>query len=565
MRSCLQGCLVFILALTVGGGATLPAQQTGAPLSEREITYLLQKKVSSEALADMVRSYGVAFPADESSLDRLRVAGASQVLLDAIRKQAKTRERQIEVIRPEPPRPEPEAVPAPAREHLQLGRQKLKNFDYEGALREFAEAEKILPQWGEIFQQRGLTLAAMGRYSDAAAEWKTFQSLAAANVDKAAIQQRIAEWEGEASKVNRTRALLSRGDEQLQGGDMKAAVQTFREAAELSNSIGALLALARAQLQGGDYAGAAETARQAQAIDPHSALAAMQLADAESRQGKSGSPSLDQAAGSNPGLLEARNRRGQTLARSGQLDKTIAELRELIKLNPELASAHLKLANALTAKGELDSAISSFHEAIRLRPESVQAHNNLANALRSQGKSAAAVEEYREAIKLSQPQAYLHFNLANALADAGKFGEAIGRYEAALKLDPNDPETHNNLAVAHAAAGNLDKAADEYRHALKLLPGFARAHYNLGLLLERQGDRSAAIQEFSEALRVQFDHSSAHFRLGMALEGTGKLQDALAHLRTSWELNPRSVNYLSEYERLLKTTKMSAAPPIPVK
>lgn len=554
MRYRLPGCIVFLLALSFGVGAAHPAPQAGAPLTEREITYLLQKKVSNSALAEMVRSYGVAFQANEGIISRLKKAGASETLLETIRKHPKTREVQIEVIKPEPPPSEPEAIPAPAREHLQLGQQKLKNYDYEGALREFAEAERILPQWDQIFNQRGLAFEALGRYSDAAAEWKLYLALASADVNKASIQQKIAEWEGEADRITKTRELLTKGDQQLQGGDAKGAIRSFTDAVATSHSVGALLGLARAQLQDGDYVGAAGTARQAQTLDPQSVLAARYFANAQLRQGKSGTSAPEQGVGANPELLEAR---------SSRIDKEIAELRELVKLKPDSADAHFKLANALASKGDLDTAIASFREAIRLRPESVQAHNNLANALRSQGKPEEAAAEYREAIRLSQPRAYLHFNLANALADAGRFDEAIEQYGLALKLDPNDAETHNNLAVAQAAAGNLDKAADEYRQAGRLGSGFARAHYNLGLLLERQGDRNAAISEFSEAVRLQSDYAAAHFSLGTALERTGKRQEALAHFRTSWELNPQSVNSLSEYERLLKAAKQSAAPPAP--
>lgn len=562
MRSFWLAFLVLMLTLSVGKGMALLGQQA-APLTERELIYLLEKKVSSRALAEMVQSYGVALESNKGVFERLRKAGASEALLDTIRKYTKKIEIQVEVVKPEAPPPEPEAVPAPAREHLQLGQQSLKNYDYEGALREFAEAERILPQWDQIFKQRGLAYEALGRYSDAASEWKLYLSLASANVDKAAIQQKIAEWEGEASRAMNTRLLLTQGNQQLQGGDTKGAAQSFRNAVALGNSVGALLALAHAQLLDGDYAGLATSARRAQTLDPQSALAALYLAEAELRQGKSGSPALDRGVGFDPGSPGARNNLGQAPGRSGQADTAVAEFRDLIKLNPNSADAHYNLANSLASKGDLDSAISSFREAIRLRPESVRAHNNLANALRSQGKFDEAAGEYREAMRLSQPQAYLHFNLANALADAGKLNEAIEQYNLALKLDPNDPETHNNLAVAQAAAGNLDKAADEYRQALKLRPGFARAHYNLGLLLERQGDRNAAINEFSEALRLQSDYAAAHFSLGLALERTGKLQDALAHLRTSWELNPQSMNSLSEYERLLKAAKQSAATPTP--
>jgi tetratricopeptide (TPR) repeat protein len=191
MRSCWRAFLVLSLTLFAGGLAALLAQQATKPLTDQELIYLLEKKVSSSALADMVQSYGVAFQADEGVLDRLKKAGASEALLEAIQRQAKRLDLQIQGTTPKPAAPEPEAVPPPAREHLQLGQQKLKNYDYQGALGEFAEAERIRPQWEEVFNQRGLAFAAMARYSEAAAEWKKYLALAPAGVDKTAIQQRI--------------------------------------------------------------------------------------------------------------------------------------------------------------------------------------------------------------------------------------------------------------------------------------------------------------------------------------------------------------------------------------
>ena len=80
----------------------------------------------------------------------------------------------------------------------------------------------------------------------------------------------------------------------------------------------------------------------------------------------------------------------------------------------------------------------------------------------------------------------------------------------------------------------------------------------MGRLLEQQGDRSAAQNEFADAIRLRPDYATAHFSLARVLEGSGKLRDALAHFRTSWELDPQNMDSLSAYERLLEVTNPSA-------
>ena len=433
MRSCFPGFLIFLLTFPFECGAALPALQAGAPLTEREITYLLEQKVSATALAEMVQSYGVAFPADKDIFARLKNAGASEALLDTIRKQAKTRELQIEVIRPEPPPPEPVVIPAPAREHLQLGQQKLKINDYEGALQEFAEAERIRPQWDQVFKQRGLVFEALGRYPEAASEWKQYLALAPADVNKATIQQQIAEWEGEATRVSKTRELLTSGDQQLQGGDTKGAAQSFSGAVALGNSVGALLALARAQLLDGDYAGLAKTARQARTLDPQSALAALYLADAELRQGNSGSPALDQGLNSNPNLAygrallarellrratqargagaatatansasaEERNRRGWVLWNSGHFQRAVEELQKAALMNPTDDGWQCDLAYARLAQSDTAGTSAAAREAIRLNSESACGHHALALSLEKMGQREQATLELRAAEKIS--------------------------------------------------------------------------------------------------------------------------------------------------------------------
>jgi len=131
----------------------------------------------------------------------------------------------------------PQAVPPPAQQHLDLGQRKLEKRDYEGALQEFAEAESIRPHWDQVFRQRGLTLAALTRYSEAAAEWKKYLLSAPTGVDKGTIQQRITEWESAAVKVEKTHALLDLGDQQLRRGDARSAAQSFREAVTLNNGL----------------------------------------------------------------------------------------------------------------------------------------------------------------------------------------------------------------------------------------------------------------------------------------------------------------------------------------
>jgi len=426
--------LISVLVIVCWGVPIASGQQSAKPLTEKELIFLLEKKVSASALGNMVQSFGVTFPPDAEVLDRLKKAGATDALLETIKRKAMTLNLRVNGTKSSPATPEAEAIPLPARQHLQLGQQKLKDSDYEGALQEFAEAERIRPQWDQVFNQRGLALAARGRYSEAASEWKKLLASAPTDADKATIQQKITEWESAAERVAKMRALLSQGNQQLLSGDAKGAAQSFRDAVGLGNSVGALLALARAQLLEGDYQGLAETARQAQALDPQSAFAALYLADAELRQGRPDSPALTQGLNLNPNLVygrallarefrqrtnqagghtqvaaggansasaEERNRRAWVLWNGGYFQQALDELTKATLLNPTDESLQCDLAYARLAERDTAGAVASAREAVRLNSESVCGHHALALSLESSGKHDQASLEFQTAQKLS--------------------------------------------------------------------------------------------------------------------------------------------------------------------
>ena len=433
MRFCWRAFLVLSLTLFAGGLAALLAQQATKPLTDQELIYLLEKKVSSKALTDMVQSYGVAFQADEGVLDRLKKAGASEALLDAIRRQAKRLDLQIQGAKPKPAAPEPEAVPPPAREHLQLGQAKLKNYDYQGALVEFAEAERIRPQWDEVFNQRGLAFAALARYSEAAAEWKKYLALASALVDKTSIQQKISQWETRAAHIEQSHALVVQGNQQLERDDAKSAAQSYRKAVTLNRSVGTLLALARAQLRQADYRGLADTAHQAETLDPQSALAGLYLADAELRQGKSEVSSLEKGLKLNPNLAyglalvarelqqrasqaggpakpasgavdassaEEQNRRGWVLWNGGNFQPALEALRKATVLDPAGDGWQCDLAYGRLAQRDLAGAQATARQAVAANSKSACGHYALALALERSGDHKQATMEYQQAEKL---------------------------------------------------------------------------------------------------------------------------------------------------------------------
>ena len=145
-----RAMVLTLMMLVAGSGLQSLPQRAEGTLSEQDLIKLLKVGASSKAVAALVQEHGINFQPNEETLLQLKRAGAQESLIEAIRQAA--------------PATKPKPSEAPTREdatkvleaarHLKLGQLKAQDKDFEGALREFAEAEKFRPQWADVFYQQ---------------------------------------------------------------------------------------------------------------------------------------------------------------------------------------------------------------------------------------------------------------------------------------------------------------------------------------------------------------------------------------------------------------------------
>jgi Flp pilus assembly protein TadD len=190
-----------VLAATTSFPARAEARATQGrnPLDEQDVVKLLKMGASSEAVAQLVDKYGVGFPVNANTLERLKAAGAQPELIEALeRKPSAPAVAPAGVTTSTPP----EA--AGVARHLEQAQLKTRNRDFAGALREFQEADQLRPGSPQVYYQRGLVLAELGRYPEAAAEWKRMVARAAPGTNTEMYSRQIAEWQERAQRNKAT-------------------------------------------------------------------------------------------------------------------------------------------------------------------------------------------------------------------------------------------------------------------------------------------------------------------------------------------------------------------------
>lgn len=157
-------------------------QASRKPISESDIIDLLQAGVSPTRIATLADQMGINFVLTEDAERRLRNAGATEAILEVLRRRS--------VASPQ------------AAEHFDQGRRLSQQGDYGGALQEFEEAEKLAPLWPQVHLERATALDATKRYAEAALAWKRYLELAPTASDRKQVEERVQE------KIH---ALLRRG------------------------------------------------------------------------------------------------------------------------------------------------------------------------------------------------------------------------------------------------------------------------------------------------------------------------------------------------------------------
>ena len=165
---------------------------------------------------------------------------------------------------------------------------------------------------------------------------------------------------------------------------------------------------------------------------------------------------------------------GNVLARKGQLDLAIVNLRKAVEFQPDYADAHYNLGTALFQRGDLDEAISEWQKTLALRPSDAGAHTSLGNGFVQKKLLAQAAEQYRLAIQISPDSVIPLNNLAWLLATTPDPSlrngpEAVTLAEKANQYSGNtNPLFIRTLAAAYAKAGCFDGALNTALQASEL-------------------------------------------------------------------------------------------------
>jgi len=195
---------------------------------------------------------------------------------------------------------------------------------------------------------------------------------------------------------------------------------------------------------------------------------------------------------------------------SGQMDKALLSIKELIQDFPNIPLLHNISGACNSALGEIDSSIISFNKAIELKPDYDEAYFNLGVAFHQTGQLGEAINCYERAISIKHAYPTAHNNLGLIALSQGQLDNALKSFEWAVAYSPEYAEAHNSLGAALQELKQFEKAKVSFKKAVALNPQYAQGLHNLAILSEIINLQDEASEYYEKALVVEPNYAEAY-------------------------------------------------------
>ena len=343
-------------------------------------------------------------------------------------------------------------------------------------------------------------------------------------------------------------ALLRKGDRARAGRELQIAIQ------QKPDSVSAHFALGSVFEDEKKWGQAEEQFRSTLAIEPRFTMGAIKLGGVLITEGKpqAAVACLENAVKQEPPPDEAERLQealGAAYAASGEMEKALNTLKDLVAAHPESAPAHFSLGMLHARQGQPTeedkrAAVAEFREALRLESSMDEARIALGQVLMSSQQYADAVPVLLEYTRRQSKDAQGFYALGLAYRGLSRSDSAIDVLRRAASLNPQDAAIRFDLGMLLSAKGQTAAAIEQLLVAERIDPSDLATHKELASLFRKSGDEEQFRLEQAKgnAVASSGDKEAAMARIYDEANrdlGAGKAKEAAERYRKALQLNPR--------------------------
>lgn len=212
----------------------------------------------------------------------------------------------------------------------------------------------------------------------------------------------------------------------------------------------------------------------------------------------------------NPNLAEAHVELAVIyLSRIQDDQKALFHYKKAIDADPEKVSYRYGYSVALNKTGQQDKAIVQLNEIIKRKPQVALPHMLQGDMALGAQDFPNAIAHYKTAVNKEPENRKALEKLSTAYMYSSDYKGAIGIYKKLLERDTSNAETINKLANAYYFSGSPNKAKEQYKKALSINPNLAESLNNLAhVILENDNNPQLALQYSESAVKLSPNNGS---------------------------------------------------------
>jgi tetratricopeptide (TPR) repeat protein len=245
-----------------------------------------------------------------------------------------------------------------------------------------------------------------------------------------------------------------------------------------------------------------------------------------------------------PTALDVRWAKWSVLARSGEGEKSIAELGHIARIDGQNPLVHLRLAQELRKLDRLEESLESYKKAVELVPESLGWRLALARARFDLLDYEGAEADVQYVLSNVYPGAPLELPAKNLLSQIhGNSIDRGRRFDPVLTKDITAAQRKEWASIRAEAwrlfsSGRYEEAEPIYQRMLVVNPNDTLANYQLGLTLMQLGRCKDALAVFGKVSNLdpsEEEYADTVFRMGQCLVELEQWEDAFAHFQILYD------------------------------
>ncbi|GFM36994.1 tetratricopeptide repeat protein [Desulfovibrio psychrotolerans] len=205
------------------------------------------------------------------------------------------------------------------------------------------------------------------------------------------------------------------------------------------------------------------------------------------------------AAALDPGLTQARFRRGMVLLEKQLPAPALEEFTAVMEQNPDYAPGFAAAGKVYFMNGLYPEARKLFEKALVLDASLLEAYDHLGAIHNYNKEYQNALATFRNALEKHPDAVYLFNNVGLAHSMLGQDAEAVEAFRKAIMLGAPSSKAYNNMGLALCRMGRYREALEAFRAA----GGEAAAWNNLGYFFFLDGQYPRAITSFEKAIELE--------------------------------------------------------------